>query len=316
MTDSGQSWLARIDTIYRAAFQNATVLVIGNGSVGSYVAEQLARAGIEGFILIDFDNVQDVNLTRTIFQREDIGEKKTEAVRRKVLAINPDARVITEEMQYESVPREMMRRYMNASTMVVAATDNTRTQYAINRDAYFVGRPVVYIGIYAGAKAGEIVTCIPTKTPCFRCAIGTLRETFDGSDETRRETDYGTGRVGGVIALPCDIQHISSTAIRMILSIVATVHGASNSELGLYLTCAMQRRLSVTLVNVEHDFWIFEELLRGSPGQFAAQSIWLVPKSDQYCPICAEHADVTDPFLTSIAEVSGDRLLHRARQQR
>jgi molybdopterin/thiamine biosynthesis adenylyltransferase len=315
MTDPKQGWLDRIDPAYRTAFQNATVMIVGNGSVGSYVAEQLARAGIECFILIDFDNVEEVNLTRTIFLREDVGKKKTEAVRRRVLAINPNARVITEEMQYESVPREMMRRYINSTTVIVAATDNTRTQYAINRDAYFVGRTVVYIGIYAGAKAGEIVTCIPTKTPCLRCAIGTLRETFDGSEEARSETDYGTGRVSGVIALPCDIQHISSTAIRMIVSIIATVHGPANSSLALYLAGAMQRRLSVTLMNVEQNFWIFKELLAGSPGQFAAQSIWLVPKSDEECPICAENSEATDPFLANIAEVSSDELLRQAKRR-
>jgi molybdopterin/thiamine biosynthesis adenylyltransferase len=315
MADLDNDWLGRIDPNYRAAFQSATVMIVGNGSVGSYMAEQLARIGIECFILIDPDSVEKINLSRTIFLREDVGRKKTEAVRRRIFAVNPNARIITEEMQYELVPREMMRRYINSASVVVAATDNARTQYAINRDSYFVGRPVVYVGIYAGAKAGEIVTCIPTKTPCFRCAVGTLRETFDGSEEARRDTDYGTGRVAGVIALPCDIQHISSTAIRMVASIVTTVHEAENSELALYLKGAMQRHLSVTLVNVEQNFWIFRELLAGSPGQYATQSIWLVPKNDPECHICAERADKIDPFLTKIAEVSNEELLRAAKQQ-
>jgi molybdopterin/thiamine biosynthesis adenylyltransferase len=313
MSDSEDAWLARIDPTHKAAFQSATVMVVGNGSVGSYLVEQLARVGVQYFILIDPDTVEEPNLSRTVFLRDDIGRKKTEALRRRVLAINPNARVITEEMQYELVPREMMRRYINSATIVVAATDTMRTQYAINRDAYFVGRPVVYIGIYAAAKAGEIITCIPTKTPCFRCVVGTLRETFDGSDEVRRETDYGTGRVAGVIALPCDIHHISTTAIRMILSIIASLQ-AENSNLALYLAGAMQRHLSVTLVNVEQDFWIFKELLGGSPGQYAAQSIWLVPQNDRECPVCAKRADASDPFSANITEVSNEELIRAAKQ--
>jgi molybdopterin/thiamine biosynthesis adenylyltransferase len=315
MTAEGQEWLDRIDPVYRTAFQQATVMIVGTGSVGSFIAEQLARTGIECFVLIDPDSVEAINLTRTAFVRDDVGRKKAEALRRRLLAINPNARIITEEMKYESVPREMARRYMNSSTIVVGATDDPRTQYVLNRDAYFVGRPAVYIGIYAAAKAGEIVTCIPEETPCFRCAVGTLRETFDGSLEARREADYGTGRVAGVVALPCDIQHITTTAIRMILSIIASIHGAANSDLAAYAQRATQRKLGVTLVGVEGDFWIFKDLLATSPGQFAAQSIWLVPKGDERCPVCSENAKEVDPFLTGVTEVSSGELLRRAKQQ-
>jgi molybdopterin/thiamine biosynthesis adenylyltransferase len=314
MSGVGSDWLGRIDPTYRSAFQSATVMVVGVGSVGSFVAEQLARVGIEHVVLVDPDSVEDANLTRTIFLRDDVGKKKTEAARRRLFAINPNVRVLTEEMQYEEVPREMMRRYLNSSTIVVAATDNPRTQYAINRDTYYVGRPAVYIGVYPQAKAGEIVTCIPAKTPCFRCAVGTLRDTFEGSEEIRRESDYGTGRVPGVIALPCDIQHIATTAIRMILSLIANSHGATETDLALYAQRAVQRTLGVTLVNVEQNFWIFKELLAASPGQFAAQSIWLVPKFDDECPVCAEHADAADPFLAPVAEAANDTLLRETKR--
>ena len=306
MTDQSDDWLARIDPTYRAAFKSATVMIVGIGSVGSFVAEQLARIGVERFVLVDPDTVEGVNLTRTIFSREDLGTKKTEAARRRLLSINPNAGILTEEMEYESVPREMMRRYTVSATIVVAATDNPRTQYAINRDSYFVGRPVVYIGLYAGAKAGEIVTCLPRRTPCFRCVVGTLRDTFDGSAEVRRESDYGTGRVAGVIALPCDIQHVSSTAIRMIISIILNAQGEVHSDLALYLQGALRRQLTVTIVNVEQDYWIFKELMAGSPGQFAAQSVWLIPQSDAECPVCGEHAIAVDPFSKPVVEVSGD----------
>lgn len=56
--------------------------IVGLGSVGSIVAEILARTGISHFTLIDFDRVEEKNLDRlTNVFRRDIGRLKVKAVR-------------------------------------------------------------------------------------------------------------------------------------------------------------------------------------------------------------------------------------------
>ncbi|HPB43674.1 MAG TPA: tRNA threonylcarbamoyladenosine dehydratase [Candidatus Syntrophosphaera sp.] len=78
-----------------ARLKGASVCVVGLGGVGSYAVEALARAGIGRFTLIDFDIVGETNLNRQLFAlRETIGQAKVDLAQRRILAINPEAKVI------------------------------------------------------------------------------------------------------------------------------------------------------------------------------------------------------------------------------
>lgn len=65
--------------------------IIGCGSVGSTVAEMLARLGITDFALYDFDIVEPHNLANQMFVHADIATPKVQAVKRIITSINPDA---------------------------------------------------------------------------------------------------------------------------------------------------------------------------------------------------------------------------------
>lgn len=65
--------------------------IIGCGSVGSTVVEELARLGLTKFSLYDFDKVEAKNIANQMFVHSDIGKLKTEAVKERILAINPEA---------------------------------------------------------------------------------------------------------------------------------------------------------------------------------------------------------------------------------
>ena len=69
------------------------VHIIGCGSVGSTVAENLARFGIEDMVLYDFDIVEEHNLVNQMFTKEDVGRLKTEALADYVHRINPDCNI-------------------------------------------------------------------------------------------------------------------------------------------------------------------------------------------------------------------------------
>lgn len=75
-------------------FQPETVTekihIIGCGSVGSTIAENLARCGVKKFTLWDFDTVESHNVVNQMFVQEDIGRMKVEALRDILLKINPD----------------------------------------------------------------------------------------------------------------------------------------------------------------------------------------------------------------------------------
>ena len=72
-----------------------TVLILGVGGVGGYVAEALARTGIGKLILVDFDIVDETNINRQIIALEStIGMKKVDVLEKRIKDINSGCEVI------------------------------------------------------------------------------------------------------------------------------------------------------------------------------------------------------------------------------
>lgn len=74
---------------------NSKVVVLGVGGVGSFCAEGLARSGVGTIVLVDDDNVCLTNLNRQVHAtNKTIGLKKTNAMKERLLDINPNINVI------------------------------------------------------------------------------------------------------------------------------------------------------------------------------------------------------------------------------
>ena len=70
-----------------------SVHIIGLGAIGSHIAELLVRLGVQNFELYDFDTVTDYNVANQMFEFNDIGKEKTEAISEMLRRINPEVRV-------------------------------------------------------------------------------------------------------------------------------------------------------------------------------------------------------------------------------
>lgn len=68
--------------------------IIGTGAIGSTLAENLVRVGFDKFHLYDFDKVAEKNLANQMFDYEDIGLFKIEAVSQHMKAINPELDIV------------------------------------------------------------------------------------------------------------------------------------------------------------------------------------------------------------------------------
>lgn len=75
---------------FKPEMLRSRVHIIGCGSVGSVVAENLARFGITQITLYDFDVVESRNIANQMFTESDIGRLKVEALADILCAINPD----------------------------------------------------------------------------------------------------------------------------------------------------------------------------------------------------------------------------------
>lgn len=65
--------------------------ILGCGSVGSTVAENLARCGVTKMTFWDFDTVEGHNICNQMFREKDVGKLKVEALRDIITEINPAA---------------------------------------------------------------------------------------------------------------------------------------------------------------------------------------------------------------------------------
>lgn len=64
--------------------------IIGCGSVGSTIAENLARCGVTKMTLWDFDKVENHNIVNQMFTQQDVGKLKVDALKNILTDINPE----------------------------------------------------------------------------------------------------------------------------------------------------------------------------------------------------------------------------------
>lgn len=83
--------LAKSYEFFQPEKLTSRVHIVGCGSVGSTVAENLARYGITSFSLYDFDKVEPHNIVNQMFTQRDIGCEKVDATARMITDINPEA---------------------------------------------------------------------------------------------------------------------------------------------------------------------------------------------------------------------------------
>lgn len=76
----------------QSKIRQKTLLFAGAG-IGAAVAVCAARMGFEKFVLVDGDVVEPHNLNRQFYDFADIGKPKVDALKDKILRINPEAQV-------------------------------------------------------------------------------------------------------------------------------------------------------------------------------------------------------------------------------
>lgn len=77
-----------------ALLSQARVILFGVGGVGSWCAEGLVRTGIKHLTIVDADKVAETNINRQLMATtETIGVYKVDALKKRLLEINPDANV-------------------------------------------------------------------------------------------------------------------------------------------------------------------------------------------------------------------------------
>lgn len=173
----------------------AKVSIIGAGALGGPCALYLAAAGIGEIEIWDDDVVDRSNLQRQIqFADADLGRHKAKLLRDRLVALNPDVRVAVRDQRFSADQAA-------TGDILIDATDNFETRFALNRVAHESGRYLVsgaasrwsgQVAVYASGKSPD--------APCYQCFVPDMPPEAEACDEVG-VVGALTGMVGSSMAM-------------------------------------------------------------------------------------------------------------------
>ena len=109
----------------REKLQKSSVGIAGLGGLGSNAAISLARAGVGRLVLVDFDKIEESNLTRQYYFLKQIGQLKTKAMKENIKKINPNIKVDTFN---QKLKKGSMEKPFYDVDVVIEALDHAKTK--------------------------------------------------------------------------------------------------------------------------------------------------------------------------------------------
>ena len=202
---------------------DSAVLIVGAGGLGSPAALYLAAAGVGRIGIVDHDRIEISNLQRQVlYTTAQVGAGKADTARSQLLALNPGLDIIAHaERLTASNARGLLSRY----DVIIDGTDRIAARYLINDACVLLDKPFVSAAIHR--FEGQALTCVPRRTPCYRCL-------YPGADDTQAPSCAEAGELG---VLPGVMGCLQATeAIKLLLGIGEVLAG----RLLVYDALAMQ----------------------------------------------------------------------------
>ena len=296
---------ARVQTAYDLdVMRMSRILAVGAGGAASWL-EELTRAGVSQFVLLDHDKVTETNLATQQTYRRDIGRFKVDCIAERILDINPGANVIALPKRLDDLTDYEIRQYAfdpignrEASRSVICGlTDNFFAQARVNRLALKFGLPSLCAQVYKEGRGGEVTFTFPGITPaCHRCALNSRYRYFLEQGQHNDVTSDGTP--------------IFSTtrlnAIKGFVMLALLHHGSNHPRWGKMLVRIGNRNL--VLVRMDPDIEqtlgmpFFSKVLKKADQQrlFFDEVVWLPQEPDcpengfATCPDCGGTGDLTN----------------------
>lgn len=210
---SRQIMLPEIDAEGQSRLAAATVMIVGLGGLGSAASIYLAAAGVGHLVLIDFDTVDLSNLQRQIVHTTaDIGKPKVESASVRLLALNPDLKLtlinrLLDENEFAALMQDV--------EVVIDATDNFDTRFALNRASVQTRTPLVSAAAIRFEAQISVFDPRQPDSPCYRCLYA--------EDNQVDATCTANGVMAPLLGIVGSIQ--ASEAMKLIMDIGSTLRG-------------------------------------------------------------------------------------------
>ncbi len=144
----------------------AKILLIGAGGLGSPAGLYLAAAGIGTIGLVDGDVVDLSNLQRQIMHSTaTLGQPKVESGRKTLAAINPDIAI---NAYHQLVDADNILPLVSQYDLVLDGSDNFTTRFLVNDACFFAKKTLISASMFR--FEGQLTTIKPHQGyPCYRC---------------------------------------------------------------------------------------------------------------------------------------------------
>jgi adenylyltransferase/sulfurtransferase len=145
----------------------ARVLVVGAGALGNEVLKNLALLGIGHIYIVDFDEIEESNLTRSVlFRSRDRGRPKAEAAAETLRDINPGIQVYP---ILGNIITDVGLGLFAEVDVVIGCLDNREARLWVNRSCWKVGTPWIDGGIQEINGVAKVF--VPPDGACYECAM-------------------------------------------------------------------------------------------------------------------------------------------------
>lgn len=165
--DDRYSRLRLISWWDQSKLRAARVMVVGAGALGNEVLKNLALLGVGSIFVVDFDTIEDSNLSRSVlFRAADNGREKAAVAAERTMELNPDVRV--EALTGDIMLDVGLGRFAD-SDVVIGCLDNREARLWVNRSCWKVSRPWVDGGIQE--ISGVVKVFVPPDSACYECGM-------------------------------------------------------------------------------------------------------------------------------------------------
>ncbi|MHC4178357.1 MAG: HesA/MoeB/ThiF family protein [Planctomycetota bacterium] len=145
----------------------ARVLVVGAGALGNEVLKNLALLGIGHVYIVDFDEIEESNLTRSVlFRSRDRGRAKAQAAAEALRDINPGIQV---HAILGNIITDVGLGLFADVDVVIGCLDNREARLWVNRSCWKVNTPWIDGGIQEINGVAKVF--VPPDGACYECAM-------------------------------------------------------------------------------------------------------------------------------------------------
>ncbi len=162
----------RIEWWNQKRLSDSKVLIIGAGALGNEVIKNLSLLGVGHILVVDFDHIEDSNLSRAVlFREEDAkdGLSKAQVASTRAKTLNPNKQAISKYIHGDVVWDLGLGVYRH-SDVIIGCLDNIEARLNVNLNSWKTGKTWIDGGMWELAGSISVYEPDPEKA-CYECGM-------------------------------------------------------------------------------------------------------------------------------------------------